>query len=166
MVDIPLRDKDMKNDKKKWVQTESEIKIVVKPWGSSKIAGSEGVGEMWLNYDFGEEVGEREKKYVFKKLYIKKGTRTSFQYHVHKFETNHLITGKAEAWMENNEGEIEKSLFEAGDTWTIPNGKKHRLIALTDLVMLEASTPEVDDVIRIDDDTDRGSGRIQSEHIK
>lgn len=151
-------------ERKKWSQREEEVKLVTKPWGNATIDGTSGVGELWLNYDRGENVGDKEKRYVFKKLYIKSGTKTSFQYHVNKLETNHLIEGKAEAWQENEKGEIEKSIFEAGDTWSIPCGRKHRLIALTDLVMLEASTPEVDDVVRIQDDTGRPDGRIESEH--
>src|SRR3989344_6514008 len=153
-------------ERKKWSQTEGEVKLVTKPWGNATIDGTEGVGELWLNYKRGENVGEEEKRYVFKKLYIKKGTKTSFQYHVNKLETNHLLEGSAEAWQENEKGEIEKSFFKVGDTWTIPCGRKHRLIALEDMVMLEASTPEVDDGVRIADDAGRGEGRIESEHQK
>ena len=90
----------------------------------------------------------------------------SLQYHLKKLETNHLIRGKAEAWLENEKGEIEKSIVEGGDSWSIPCGRKHRIVALTDMVMLEASTPEVDDVVRIEDDTKRPDGRIESEHTK
>ena len=90
----------------------------------------------------------------------------SLQYHEKKLETNHLISGKAEAWLENEKGEIEKSIVEAGDSWSIPCGRKHRIVAITDMVMLEASTPEVDDVIRVEDDTNRSSGRIEGEHQK
>ncbi len=151
-------------DRKKWSQPEEDVKLVTKPWGNATIGGVEGVGELWLNYKRGENVGDEEKRYVFKKLYIKKGTKTSFQYHVNKLETNHLIVGRAEAWQENEQGEMEKSIFKAGDTWTIPCGRKHRLVALEDMVMLEASTPEVDDVVRIADDTGRPDGRIESEH--
>lgn len=147
-----------------WVRSEEKVKVVIKPWGSEVIGDIKGVGEIWLNYKKGENVGDEEKKYVFKKLYVKAGTRMSLQYHVNKLETNHLISGKAEAWLENEKGEIEKSLVVSGDSWTIPCGRKHRIVSITDLVMLEASTPEVDDVVRIEDDTKRPDGRIESEH--
>ena len=52
----------------------------------------------------------------------------------------------------------------AGAIWSIPPGVKHRIITLEDVILMEASTPEIDDVIRIEDDTLRGDGRIQSEH--
>jgi len=48
--------------------------------------------------------------------------------------------------------------------WEIIPPKKHRTIALEDSVIIECSTPEVDDVIRHEDDVGRGSGRIPSEH--
>lgn len=149
---------------KQWIQPEKETKAVIKPWGNGIVDGVEGVGELWLNYHKGENVGDKAKKYVFKKLYVKAGTKMSLQYHVNKLETNHLISGRAEAWLENDTGEIERKIVAAGDSWTIPCGRKHRIIALTDMVMLEASTPEVDDVIRIEDDTGRPDGRIDSEH--
>ena len=99
-----------------------------------------------------------------KKLYIKKGTRTSFQYHKKKVETNFLVEGSVEAWFENELGEIEKKILKSGSIWSVPAGKKHRIITLEDVVLIESSSPEVDDVIRISDDTMRGDGRIQAEH--
>ena len=44
---------------------------MTKPWGK----------EIWINYRKDEKIGDEEKRYVMKKLYIKKGTKTSFQYH-------------------------------------------------------------------------------------
>ena len=66
--------------------------------------------------------------------------------------------------LKNDKGEIEKKVVNAGQFWTIEPPRKHRIIALTDLVLLEVSTPEVDDVIRLSDDYQRGDGRIQDEH--
>lgn len=151
-------------ERKKWIQPKTEVKLVTKPWGNATIGGVKGVGELWLNYDRSENVGDREKRYVFKKLYVKAGTRMSLQYHVNKLETNHLLSGEAEAWLENEKGEMEKSMVVAGDSWTIPCGRKHRIVAISDMVMLESSTPEVDDIVRIQDDTNRPGGRIESEH--
>ena len=64
-----------------WNYDESEAKVVIKPWGK----------EIWINYRKEEEIGDGKKRYVMKKLYIKKGTRTSFQYHKKKVETNYLM---------------------------------------------------------------------------
>ena len=60
---------------------------------------------------------------------------------------------------------FEKKILSEGAIWSIPPMKKHRIITLEEVILLEASTPEVDDVIRIEDDTLRGDGRINSEHI-
>ena len=123
------------------------MKVVSKPWGK----------EVWL---------ELNEKYCYKRIYINSGTRTSFQYHVNKLETNYIIEGNAEVWLENDEGIIEKKVMKKDDFFTVVPPKKHRVIALTDIILQEVSTPEVDDVVRIEDDSERGSGRITSEHSK
>ncbi|HLA23034.1 MAG TPA: hypothetical protein VJZ93_00680 [Candidatus Nanoarchaeia archaeon] len=142
------------SEKEDWLYNINDAKIVVKPWGR----------EIWLNYRAGEEVGEIEKRYVMKMLEINAGTRMSFQHHSNKREINYLLAGKVEAWYEKDSGEIEKRIVEAGGLWEIIPPKKHRTIALEDSVIIECSTPEVDDVIRHEDDVGRGSGRIPSEH--
>jgi len=140
--------------KKDWHYDEKNAKVVVKPWGQ----------EIWINFRKGESVGDESKRYIMKKLYIKKGTKTSFQYHKYKVETNFLVEGSVEAWFEDQKGHIDIKILDSGSIWTIPAGIKHRIVTLEDIVLFEASSPEVDDVIRIEDDTLRGNGRIQSEH--
>tara|TARA_Y100001978_G_scaffold70621_1_gene63440 strand:+ start:1776 stop:2201 length:426 start_codon:yes stop_codon:yes gene_type:complete len=137
-----------------WYYSEESAKTVKKPWGK----------EVWINYKKGENIGDFKKLYVMKKLYINKNTKTSFQYHQKKTETNFLIKGSIEAWFESKPGIISIEKLNAGNIWSIPPGVKHRIITLEDVILLEASTPEVDDVIRISDDTLRGNGRIESEH--
>lgn len=137
-----------------WNYDEESAKVVTKPWGK----------EVWINYRKGENIGDEEKDYVMKKLYIIKDTKTSFQYHKKKTETNFLISGIVEAWFESKPGHIDKKILKKGAIWSIPPNTKHRIITIEDVILLEASTPEVDDVIRIKDDTLRGNGRIQSEH--
>jgi len=137
-----------------WNYHEATAKVVNKPWGK----------EVWINYRKDEQVGDQVKPYVMKKLYIRAGTRTSFQYHVEKVETNFLLEGMVEAWFESSPGYIDKQVLTAGAIWTIPAGIKHRIITKTDVILVETSTPEVDDVIRIEDDTLRGDGRIPGEH--
>ncbi len=147
-----------------WFYYLEGAKLVTKPWGNATIDGIEGVGEVWLNYRRNEQIGDEKKRYVMKLLYVKAGTRMSFQYHERKLETNFLLSGEIEVYLENVSGEMEKGIIKPYGIWTIPNGRKHRAKALTNLVMIEASSPEVDDVIRIEDDTGRGDGRIESEH--
>jgi mannose-6-phosphate isomerase len=140
--------------KENWHYNEKEAKVVSKPWGR----------EVWINFRKGENIGDEDKKYIMKKLYINKGTKTSFQYHNAKVETNFLIEGSVEAWFEDTKGHIDVKILGSGSIWTIPAGVKHRIVTLEDIILIESSTPEVDDVIRIEDDTLRGDGRIQSEH--
>jgi mannose-6-phosphate isomerase len=137
-----------------WHYDERNAKVVTKPWGS----------EIWINFRKGENIGDESKRYIMKKLYIKKGTKTSFQYHKYKVETNFLIEGSVEAWFEDKKGHIDIKVLESGSIWTIPAGIKHRIVTLTDIILMESSSNEVDDVIRIEDDSLRGDGRIQSEH--
>ena len=121
------------------------MKEVSKPWGK----------EIWL---------ELNEKYCYKRIYINAGTRTSYQYHINKLETNYIIEGKAEVWLENDEGVVEKKEMGKNDFFTVIPPRKHRVIAITDIILQEVSTPEVDDVIRIEDDQSRGNGKILSEH--
>ncbi len=120
-------------------------KVVHKPWGK----------EEWL---------ELNDSYCYKRIYINAGYKTSFQYHNYKKETNYIISGKAEVWLENDSGIIEKKLMEAGDFFNVQPPKKHRVIAITDIILQEVSTPEVDDVIRINDEFNRSDGKINAEH--
>lgn len=121
------------------------MKVIYKPWGK----------EEWL---------ELNENYCYKRIYINKGYKTSYQYHNFKKETNYIISGEAEVWIENDSGEIIKKIMKSGDYFSILPPKKHRVIALTDVVLQEVSTPEVDDVVRLEDDTKRHNGKINSEH--
>jgi quercetin dioxygenase-like cupin family protein len=141
-------------NRSEWHYDEKNAKVVVKPWGR----------EVWINFQKGEEIGDEPKRYIMKKLYIKKDTKTSFQYHKYKVETNFLIEGSVEAWFEDKKGHIDVKVLGSGSIWSIPAGIKHRIVTLEDVILIESSSPEVDDVIRIEDDTLRESGRIQEEH--
>jgi len=121
------------------------MKTVTKPWGK----------EEWL---------ELNDKYCYKRIYINAGYKTSYQYHDFKRETNYIISGEAEIWLENDDGVVEKKIMKAGEYFNVTPPKKHRVIALTDIILQEVSTPEVHDVIRLEDDTNRVDGYIDGEH--
>ena len=123
------------------------MKTINKPWGK----------EIWL---------ELNDRYCYKRIYINKGYKTSYQYHKQKLETNYIISGKAEVWLENSEGVVEKTIMSDGDFFTVVPPRKHRVVALTDIILQEVSTPEVDDVVRLEDDTHRGDGRLNREHLR
>lgn len=121
------------------------MKVVHKPWGK----------EEWL---------ELNNSYCYKRIYINAGYKTSFQYHQFKRETNYIIEGTAEIWLENENGIVEKTIMKAGDYFNVTPPRKHRVIAITDIILQEASTPHVDDVFRIDDEFNRTDGKIEAEH--
>tara|TARA_R110000824_G_scaffold373_3_gene2722 strand:- start:930 stop:1289 length:360 start_codon:yes stop_codon:yes gene_type:complete len=104
---------------------------VHKPWGK----------EEWLVLN---------DKYCLKRLYVDKGKRLSLQYHEVKKETMMLESGCCDLLINGN-----NILMTAGESYTINPQDVHRLIAYTDTVVLEVSTPEVDDVVRCQDDFDR-----------
>ena len=120
---------------------------VEKPWGY----------ELWL---------ELNEFYAFKLIHMEKGNRCSLQSHDYKIEANYVIEGEAEVLLENNKGEMESKIYKVGSGWTVPLGRKHRVIAKESYTALEVSTPHLNDVVRYQDDTNRQSGKIDSEHAK
>ena len=120
-------------------------KVVHKPWGK----------EEWL---------ELNDAYCYKRIYINAGYKTSYQYHQFKKETNYIIEGTAEVWLENDEGVVEKKIMKGGEFFNVTPPKKHRVIAITDIILQEVSTPHVDDVFRIDDEFHRADGKVEAEH--
>jgi NDP-sugar pyrophosphorylase family protein/quercetin dioxygenase-like cupin family protein len=120
-------------------------KVVHKPWGK----------EEWLALN---------QFYCYKRIYINAGYKTSYQYHEFKHETNYIISGTAEVWLENDEGIVEKKIMVAGDFFDVVPPKKHRVIAISDIILQEVSTPHVDDVFRINDEFNRSDGKIDAEH--
>jgi mannose-6-phosphate isomerase-like protein (cupin superfamily) len=106
-------------------------RIVGKPWGYEII---------WAHTE----------RYVGKVLHINKGESLSYQYHVVKDETIRLLSGVLEMDIEAT-GERSKLSLVPGDCVHIVPGMKHRMIAIDDCDILEVSTPELDDVVRLED---------------
>jgi len=104
---------------------------VEKPWGHELI---------WAHTE----------KYVGKVLHITAGHSLSLQYHRLKDETIHLLAGSMRFEYDRGEGRRETTL-RAGDSVRIQPGMVHRMIALSDCDVLEASTPELEDVVRLED---------------
>ncbi|RLI88319.1 MAG: cupin [Candidatus Altiarchaeales archaeon] len=109
----------------------STAKIVEKPWGR----------EIWYAH---------EREYAGKILEIKKGFRSSLQYHEKKKETMYVLEG--EIRIIKKDGELT---LKEGESVTINPGEMHRIVPLRDSKILESSTPELDDVIRVEDDYNR-----------
>lgn len=109
-----------------------QVKRVEKPWGY----------ELWWAYT---------EKYVGKILHVNKGQSLSYQYHEVKDETIYLHNGEMLLEIEEVGGEREERTVTPGCAIHITPFTKHRMTAITDCDILEASTPEVEDVIRLED---------------
>jgi quercetin dioxygenase-like cupin family protein len=94
-------------------------------------------------------------RYAAKILHIEAGCRLSLQYHRVKEETLLLLCGRLMLELEGEEGAM--ALIEAlpGQVFHIPAGRKHRMAALETCDLLEVSTPELDDLVRLHDDFGR-----------
>jgi len=97
-------------------------------------------------------------RYVGKVLHIKKGESLSYQYHRVKDETIRLLAGSMEMDVEVD-GQRSKLSLTPGDCLHIVPGMKHRMTAVEDCDVLEVSTPELDDVVRLEDRYGRAERR-------
>tara|TARA_B100000676_G_C18092155_1_gene861131 strand:+ start:7935 stop:9194 length:1260 start_codon:yes stop_codon:yes gene_type:complete len=147
-----------------------EVKKVNKPWGYEK----------WI------ADGKPNFKYVLKEILFKSNFKSSIQFHEFKEETNYVQSGTGilhyypepvniKEWKNghySNE-EIDKILknlkqqkLSPGVVFHVKSCMIHRVEAITDLTLLETSTVELDDVIRINDEWGRHDGKISKEHQK
>lgn len=142
----------------------SKIKKINKPWGH----------EIWL------ADGSPNFKYALKQIYFKSGFKSSIQFHEFKEETTYVQKGrgifyysqtkiKPEKFKRNEYSQneinnliknLQKKEMKPGviihiKPWTI-----HRVESLEDLTTIEASTIELDDVYRLNDEWNRGDGKI------
>jgi mannose-6-phosphate isomerase len=92
-------------------------------------------------------------RYVGKLLHIEKGESLSLQYHVQKDETIWVQSGRLlfETRPSPADGPLEKREMNPGDAFHITPGTVHRMTAIETCDILEVSTPEVDDVVRLED---------------
>lgn len=103
----------------------------------------------------------------FKVITIRSGKRTSLQYHRVKEEANLVLCGEGILYLANDVGAaLSQYPLVPGHIAHIRANIVHRVEAVTDLVLVEVSTPELDDVVRLEDDLGRGDGRIAAEHLE
>lgn len=94
-------------------------------------------------------------RYVGKVIFINAGQRLSLQYHNEKDESVFVIEGEMLLHLEDGAGKLQSIPLGPGDYRRVPAGKRHRFEAVTDTRLIEVSTPELDDVVRLDDDFGR-----------
>jgi mannose-6-phosphate isomerase-like protein (cupin superfamily) len=101
-----------------------------------------------------ELVWAETERYVAKVLFILAGRRLSRQYHRVKDETLYIESGQLQLEIGHGES-IERLAMKPGDTFHVTPGTVHRMIALEDVRVFEVSTPELDDVVRLEDEYGR-----------
>jgi len=94
-------------------------------------------------------------QYVGKILHVNKGHRLSLQFHEHKDETSYVLSGRLILVQGENEHNLTERTVSVGDVWRNTPGTIHTIEALEDSDVLEASTPHLDDVVRLRDDYGR-----------
>jgi len=94
-------------------------------------------------------------KYAGKLIFVKKGHRLSLQYHEKKDESIYIYEGKALVEIGGSGGRMESTMLQPGQCIMIPSLTRHRLQAIEDTTLFEVSTPELDDVVRVEDDYGR-----------
>ena len=98
-----------------------------------------------------ELVWARTDQYVGKILHVKAGHVLSLQYHNMKDETMHVLSGELVLRTQIDGSPIVVRPFRAGESIHIPAKLIHQIEAVVDSDVLEASTSELDDLVRLTD---------------
>jgi mannose-6-phosphate isomerase len=110
----------------------TEPRRVEKPWGH----------ELWW---------AQTPDYAGKLLYVEAGHQLSLQLHREKDETSYLLSGRLLLTRGPAVEELEREEIGSGYTWRVEPGTVHSIEAIEDSVVLEVSTPHLDDVVRLQD---------------
>ncbi len=105
---------------------------VEKPWGH----------ELWF---------AQTERYAGKLLHVRAGQRLSVQFHEEKDETSYLLSGRLRLSQGPDADSLVTTELETGGAWRNQPGQVHTIEAIEDAVVVEVSTPELDDVVRLAD---------------
>lgn len=120
----------MKKNKK--VIFPKKIKIGKRDWGSEDL------------------VALISKKISLKLLKIKKGKKGGLQYHRKKEECGYILSGRLLIRYDDGFGKLKKKIIKKGDSFYFPKGSVHQEEALSDVKIIEASTPHFNDRVRVE----------------
>ena len=107
------------------------MRVVPKPWGR-------------------EEIFAENERYAGKLLHLSPGHSLSLQYHERKDETLYVLEGELVLLVEE-EGQMRERRLQPGESYRIRPRVKHRMRAERPCVLVEVSSPELDDVVRLED---------------
>ena len=115
---------------------------------NARFPKAESVGER----DWGEEIllVLSKGKFTMKKLIIKKGFSGGLQYHRKKDEAAYIISGTLQVTFENEQGILVNKKLKKGEWLHFPNGSIHQETAITDVELIEVSTPHFNDRVRVE----------------
>ena len=116
--------------------TGASARFVPKPWGHELI---------WAETD----------RYVGKLIAINAGQRLSLQYHERKEESLYVLSGRLRLHLDDDAGELQYADLGPGDHAHVPVLRRHRFEALERVELIEVSTADLDDVVRLEDDFGR-----------
>lgn len=120
----------------------AKIQITKKPWGEERLFALTG-------------------NYAGKILFIRKGHRLSLQYHERKEETLYLEDGILKLTLGGKKGKLVSRIVSSGHIFHLPPRTIHRMEALQNCRLIEVSTPQLKDVIRLQDDYDRATKLVK-----
>jgi mannose-6-phosphate isomerase len=116
-----------------------------------RVAGARHVPKPWGH----ELIWAQTDHYVGKVLVIEAGKRLSLQRHEVKDESIYVLAGRLRLHLEDDGGVVQTEELGPGDHRRVATGRIHRYEAIERVELMEVSTPELDDVVRLEDDYGR-----------
>jgi len=98
-----------------------------------------------------EIIFAKTKKYVGKILFVKEREELSLQFHRKKDETIFISKGSINLFWGDGPSRLSKIIMKSGDSFHIPPNMVHKMHATKDTFIFEVSTPEIKDVVRLED---------------
>lgn len=123
------------------VVQDREPSRVEKPWGHEV---------WWADTDV----------YAGKLLHVDAGHRLSLQLHREKDETSYLLSGRLRLTRGPSAEDLHEQEIGPGYAWRVEPGTVHSIEAIEDSVVLEVSTPHLDDVVRLQDRYGRADSEL------
>ena len=90
-------------------------------------------------------------RYLGKLIHVNKGHQLSLQYHVQKDESIFIASGLVDLVLEDEQGEVHVHRLRPGMSARVRPGRRHRFVGVEDSDIFEVSSPEIDDVVRLED---------------
>ena len=116
-----------------------------------QVEGHGRVDKPW-GYELRWAINDR---YLGKLIHVNRGHKLSLQYHEQKDESIFVQAGVLDLVLESADGELETHRLTAGMSARVLPGRRHRFVAVEDVDLFEVSSPEIDDVVRLEDDYGR-----------